>query len=186
MIEWAQRHKHGTGYRSECILMIFWSFFGEWYFWQPMNRAEFDYHCLDDYQQAKQVIENRVMSLLSIYLRYLHRQQHFTQDTILATASSRLTLRISIPPSVFLSSNPPSLFVLPTYYPLPPLLYYPRLPPLSFQSIAIAIAPIFGFLGKVRTNTWYSLLLLGSVICYLTMGAFVFKELETGTIFETL
>lgn len=54
------------------------------------------------------------------------------------------------------------------------------------KSIAIAIAPIFGFLGKVRTNTWYSILLLGSVICYLTMGAFVFKELETGEKFKNI
>eukprot|EP00116_Pleurobrachia_bachei_P003058 sb/3463320/ len=43
----------------------------------------------------------------------------------------------------------------------------------SFQSISVAIAPIFGFFGKVATDVWYSLILLLAVVSYICVGALV-------------
>ena len=54
-----------------------------------------------------------------------------------------------------------------------------------FQSISLAIAPIFGFFGRVGTNAWYSACLLFVVVVYITVGAFVFSKFETGNKFTS-
>ena len=58
--------------------------------------------------------------------------------------------------------------------------------PLVDKTISIAVAPIFGFFGRVGTNVWYSVCLLVTLVVYITIGAVVFKKLETGDSFHEL